>query len=79
MEKTIEYKTAGTCSKLIKVVADDDVREWGKQDWAEKSAQYRDQGYVPISMKNDFLKIYPDTIQRSETRYVEPDAEEGAA
>ncbi len=25
MEKTIEYKTTGTCSKLIKVVADDDV------------------------------------------------------
>ena len=66
-------------SQAYMVVADDDVREWGKQDWAEKSAQYRDQGYVPISMKNDFLKIYPDTIQRSETQYVEPDAEEGAA
>ena len=58
------------------VVADDDVREWGKQDWTEKSAEYREQGYVPVSMKNDFLKIYPDTIKRSEVQFVEPDEQE---
>ncbi|MCR5556649.1 MAG: haloacid dehalogenase-like hydrolase [Butyrivibrio sp.] len=66
-------------SQAYMVVADDDVREWGKQDWAEKSAQYAEMGYVPVSMKNDFYKIYPDTIQRSETQYVEPIAEENAA
>ncbi len=58
------------------VVADDDVREWGKQDWAEKSAAYAEQGYVPVSMKNDFLKIYPDTITRSDEQYIETEAEE---
>ncbi|WP_029233252.1 HAD family hydrolase [Butyrivibrio sp. VCB2006] len=55
------------------VVADDDVREWGKQNWEEKSAAYIEQGYIPISMKNDFLKIYPDNVTRSETQYVEPE------
>ena len=66
-------------SAAYMVVADDDVREWGKQDWAEKSAQYKDQGYVPISMKNDFLKIYSDLIQRAEEQYVEPEEEEEGA
>lgn len=59
-------------SEAYMVVADDDVREWGKQDWDEKSAQYKEQGYVPISMKNDFLKIYPDSIERADEQYVEP-------
>lgn len=53
------------------VVADDNVREWGTQNWEEKSAQYKDQGYVPISMKNDFLKIYPDPIEKADKQYVE--------
>lgn len=57
------------------VVADDDVREWGSQDWDEKSAQYKEQGYVPISMKNDFLKIYPDTIEKADEQYTEPEEE----
>ncbi|WP_051209531.1 HAD family hydrolase [Butyrivibrio sp. WCD3002] len=62
-------------SAAYMIVADDDVREWGTQDWEEKSAGYREQGYVPISMKNDFLKIYPDTIKRSDVQYVEPEAD----
>ena len=62
-------------SAAFMVVADDDVREWGTQDWTEKSEQYKEQGYVPISMKNDFLKIYPDTIEKSDTQYVEPEEE----
>ena len=66
-------------SKAYMVVADDDVREWGTQNWEEKSAQYEEQGYVPISMKNDFLKIYPDTIKKADEQYVEPEEEEGAA
>lgn len=57
------------------VIADDDVREWGTQDTAEKSAKYREQGYVPISMKDDFLKIYPDTVEKADEQFVEPDEE----
>lgn len=60
-------------SAAFMIVADDDVREWGTQDWEEKSAKYEEQGYVPISMKNDFLKIYPDTIQKADQQYVEPE------
>ena len=60
------------------VVADDNVREWGSQDWNEKSAQYREQGYVPISMKNDFLKIYPDTVTRADVQYIETTIDVGS-
>jgi hypothetical protein len=60
-------------SEAYMVVADDNVREWGKQDWAEKSTAYIEQGYVPISMKNDFLEIYPDPIKRAAEQYIEPD------
>ena len=35
---------------------------------------YKEQGYVPISMKNDFLKIYPDTVTRAENQYVEQES-----
>ena len=61
------------------VIADDDVREWGTQDTAEKSEAYRKQGYVPISMKDDFLKIYPDAVKRSDEQYAEPDEESADA
>ena len=57
------------------VVADDSVREWGKQDWEAKSADYTAQGYIPISMKNDFAKIYPDTITKAEEQYVPVETE----
>ncbi len=56
------------------VIADDGVREWGKQDTAEKSAAYKAQGYVPISMKNEFAQIYPKTITRADVQYVESTA-----
>ena len=65
-------------SQAYMVVADDDVREWGAQDWDEKSAAYTEQGYVPISMKNDFVKIYPDTIKRSDVQFVEQELEDAA-
>ena len=55
------------------VVADDDVREWGTQDWAAKSADYRAKGYIPISMKNDFVQIYADGITRASQQYQERD------
>lgn len=51
------------------VVADDSVREWGTQDFATKSADYKAKGYVPISMKNDFAKIYPDNITKADAQY----------
>ena len=53
------------------IVADDSVREWGTADWAEKSAEYSEMGYVPISMEKDFAKIYPDTITKAAEQYVE--------
>ncbi len=58
------------------VVADDAVREWGKQDWAEKSAEYIAKGYIPISMKNDFAKIYNDGITPAEQQYTPMDYDE---
>ena len=51
------------------VVADDNVREWGMQDWDTKSQEYIQMGYIPVSMKNDFAKIYPDNITRAEEQY----------
>ena len=51
------------------LVADDSVREWGKQDWAAKSADYQTMGYIPISMKNDFAVIYPKGIVPAEEQY----------
>ncbi len=51
------------------IVADDNVREWGTQDWAAKSAEYAEKGYIPISMRNDFAQIYADGISRSEEQY----------
>ena len=59
-------------SAAYMVVADDDVREWGTQNWEEKSEEYKEQGYIPISMKNDFAKIYPEPITRSDTQYTAP-------
>ena len=55
------------------VVADDNVREWGTQDYAEKSSDYIAKGFVPISMKDDFAQIYPDGITKAEQQFI-PDA-----
>lgn len=56
------------------VIADDAEREWGKQDWEAKSADYRAKGYVPVSMKNDFAKIYPVVITRAAQQYTPDEA-----
>ena len=58
------------------LVADDNVREWGKQDWTEKSAQYIEMGYTPVSMKNDFKQIYPDGVTIADQQYREPEGNE---
>lgn len=55
------------------VVADDGVREWGKQDWETKSADYAAKGYIPVSMKNDFAQIYPEGIVPAAEQYREAD------
>ena len=55
------------------VVADDKEREWGKQDWAEKSAEYIADGYTPVSMKNDFAMIYPEGVTIADEQYRKPD------
>lgn len=54
------------------VVADDDVREWGNEDWNKKSADYTAKNYVPISMKNEFKQIYKSGITKAEKQY-DPD------
>ena len=51
------------------VVADDSEREWGTQDWDKKSVEYREKGYTPISMKNDFSVIYAEGITKAEQQY----------
>ena len=52
------------------VVADDNFREWGTQDWDAKSADYIEKGFIPISMKTDFAVIYPDGITKAKEQYV---------
>lgn len=56
------------------IVADDNIREWGTQDYAAKSADYEAKGYIPISMKNDFVQIYADGITRADQQYREREA-----
>ena len=55
------------------IVADDGEREWGTQDWNSKSADYIAKGFIPISMKDDFAKIYPDGITKAEQQYLPAD------
>ena len=50
------------------VVADDSEREWGKEDWEKKSADYIAQGYHPVSMRTEFARIYPDGITKAEAQ-----------
>ena len=64
------YKT-----QAYMVVADDNVREWGTQDFAEKSAEYSSKGFISISMKDDFAKIYSDGITKAEQQYVPDDSQ----
>ena len=54
------------------VVADDNFREWGKQNWEEKSAEYTAKGYIPVSMKTDFAQIYEEGITKAAEQYTAP-------
>ena len=60
-------------------VADDAEREWGKQDWAEKSADYAEKGYIPVSMKTDFAQIYPEGITPAAQQYTPVEQDVNAA
>ncbi|MBR2185762.1 MAG: haloacid dehalogenase-like hydrolase [Lachnospiraceae bacterium] len=62
-------------SEAYMIIADDDVREWGTQNYEEKAPQYEEQGYVVISMKRDFEEIYADDITRAETQYIEDESD----
>ena len=41
------------------VLADDPVRDYGKEDSGEKRHGYEDLGFCVISMRDDFAVIYP--------------------
>ena len=62
-------------AQAFMVVADDTEREWGPQNWDEKSAEYREKGYVPVSMKNDFVEIYESGITKAENQYTPAETE----
>ena len=55
------------------IVADDNVREWGTQDWAAKAEEYAAKGYIPVSMKNDFAQIYAEGITKAAEQFREPE------
>lgn len=65
-------------SQAYMVVADDTEREWGTQSWEEKSAEYREKGYVAISMKDDFKEIYAEGVAKAKEQYVAPDVDSQA-
>ena len=54
------------------IVADDNIREWGTQNWEEKSSEYSSKGFIPISMKNDFAEIYNKDIKKAAKQYQPP-------
>ena len=55
------------------IVADDNIREWGTQNWEEKSSEYSSKGFIPISMKNDFAEIYNKDIKKAVKQYQPPE------
>ena len=66
-------------ARAYMIVADDNVREWGNpDDWAPKSEEYREMGYIPISMRNDFAMIYPETITKADQQYTPVEWDEAA-
>ena len=74
MNYTIDSRNTYKAQAFM-VVADDTEREWGPQNWDEKSAEYREKGYVPVSMKNDFVEIYESGITKAENQYTPAETE----
>lgn len=58
-------------SRAFMVVADDSEREWGTQNYEEKSKEYAGMGYISISMKNDFKRIYAKKVTKAQSQYNE--------
>lgn len=56
-------------SLAFMIIADDNLREWGTQDYDTKSKDYISKGYIPISMKNDFAMIYSLEITKASSQY----------
>ena len=54
------------------IVADDNIREWGTQNWEEKSSEYSSKGFIPVSMKKDFAEIYNKDIKKASEQYQPP-------
>ena len=75
MNYTIDHRNPYPAQAYM-IVADDDVRDWGQQNWEEKAAENREKGYVPVSMKNDFAQIYPEGIVPAAEQFTEPAQEE---
>lgn len=75
MDYTIDSRNKYPAEAYM-IVNDDAVREWGPDNWNDKSAKFgKDSGgmgYTMISMKNDFAKIYPDEITKAENQYTDP-------
>ena len=61
------------------IVADDNTREWGTQNWEEKSAEYSAEGFIPVSMQNDFTQIYKEGITKASEQYQERERLDAAA
>ena len=68
MQYTIDSRNPYPAEAYM-VVADNAVREWGKQDWDAKSAEYIAMGFFPVSMKNDFGQIYPEGVTIADAQY----------
>lgn len=76
--KTVTLKVKGTKQKAKWSSSDEavvTVAKNGKQDWEEKSREYIEEGYIPVSMKMDFKEIYPPGIVPAEKQYWGPDEE----
>ena len=72
MDYTIDSRNQYPAQAYM-VVADDSEREWGTQDWSEKSVEYQEMGYIPVSMKMDFAQIYPEPVKKAEEQYRKSD------
>ena len=68
MNYTIDHRNPYPAQAYM-IVADDNEREWGTQDWNEMSAEYRGMGYIPVSMKNDFAQIYKEGVEKAAEQY----------
>ena len=60
-------------SAAYMIIADDSEREWGTKNWEQESQKNIGMGYTPISMKNEFHKIYQDGVEKAPQQYYPDD------